>query len=123
MKRQREQQMRQLENQMHENALKQTEEEVRREREFEEYKKQQLRKEMDASLEVKELMRRRQKMTEAEYDRQMLAQQQKIAAFIDSQRNRYLYEMKIKAGQVDPYGVNGIYRNIHNRSVEQQRKE
>jgi|JI6StandDraft_1071083.scaffolds.fasta_scaffold03168_2 hypothetical protein len=109
--------MRQIENQMHENALKQTEEELRREREFEEYRKVQLRKQMNESLEVKDLIRRRQKMTEAEYDRQMIAEQQKIVASIDSERNRYLYELKVKAGQVDPYGVNGVYKNIHNRSV------
>lgn len=116
-KRQQEQRQKQFENQLHENALKQTEEDIRRERQFEEYRKVQIRNQMNESLEVKDLIRRRQKMTEAEYDRQMVAEQQRIIASIDADRNRFLQDLKVKAGQADPYRLNDLYRHIHNKSV------
>lgn len=87
-KKQRERATRAHEYQMHENALKQTEEDVRRERQFEDYRKNQLRKVMAESLEIKELNRRRQKMTEGEYDRRVMDEQRKILENIDADRNR-----------------------------------
>jgi hypothetical protein len=76
------------ENQMMENAFKQTEEELKRERQFEDYKKIQMKKAMEESLEIKELNRRRQKMTEGEYDRRVMEEQRRILMKIDSERNK-----------------------------------
>jgi hypothetical protein len=76
------------ENQMMENAFKQTEEELKGERQFEDYKKIQMKKAMEESLEIKELNRRRQKMTEGEYDRRVMEEQRRILMKIDSERNK-----------------------------------
>lgn len=84
MKRQRDMQMRQFENHMIETNIKQTEEERRREQAYEEERKNRLRQEINESLEIKDLIKRRQRMSEAEYDRQMVKEQQKIMDRLDN---------------------------------------